>query len=813
MDKKFITLPTGGKLQYDPSYTIDDIMDGVIGALKYMDDGSSFNKDRGGSMADRAISGGDVPEAIAATLKKNHGWVQPVFYQEKINPNKPSNLRVGGGIASRPEFADVMPDMPEAYPGASPGPGTETKIAYILYDNEKKEFYRFNPPGFELGSIAHAARATIETVGDIGGEILMNKAPFLRPLAGANKAKRGIDVAKGMTGRSAGAGIGGGAMRGAYDLGLEQLGVREDPRSSKDKLSALAGTTAVHGVGNLAGEGALRGVSGAGRKLLRGKMSPDDLRTGVQETALVTGGKEIGTPSGIMSGSVLTAGTHRGGGFYRSIEGMLHKSPLGNTTLGDKILRTADGIDKQISRILGIGPKTGPLGEVAVGKQVQEGIIGKPVSKHGKSRKYREGGFMGEFEAWQEEVFKPLKANLSPQAIDVSGVRAWKTKIESAVTSPADNAVMAKSGIRGSLDKLLLKKNPTYGDVEMVRRRVGSLMADALENGNSNSYKLYNGLYKRLKRSQELTPNGHPLMGPTLQKQHDAIDGRFYDTMELIKNRLKKIKEATDSQTPYRYVAGLVKSGKADMVEDVMDTLHSSSPDAYEHFVQRYVYNLGRRKDGMGNMSDSFEITVFLNQTKQAWTEESRNMLFKYMPNAQYELENLIRVIHHRFPEYSSKVNPLFTQGALPFANTNALAVGGGALGFAAGSSQSSQQGGMDPWTIALYTIGGAALGTGAQHYGAKLLANANFAKWLANGLESGKGTMVRDISKLTAIASSSEDIETKVAIGKYLEEFTKNMAQARGMALQREKSMKELGMSDFEPNTVNPNLLGIRGE
>ena len=285
--------------------------------------------------------------------------------------------------------------------------------------------------------------------------------------------------------------------------------------------------------------------------------------------------------------------------------------------------------------------------------------------------------------------------------------------------------------------------------------------------------------------------------------------------MELIKNRLKKIKDATDSQTPYRYVAGLVKTGKADMVEDIVDSMHSASPDAYQHFVERYVYNLGRRKDGMGNMSDSFEITVFLNQTKQAWTEESRNMLFKYMPNAQYELENLIRVIHHRFPEYSSKVNPLFTQGALPFANTNALAVAGGAMGFAAGSSQSSQQGGMDPWTIALYTIGGAALGTGAQHYGAKLLANANFAKWLANGLESGKGSMVRDINKLTAIASSSEDVETKIAIGQFLEAYTKNMAEARQVALQREKSMKELGMNMGSPTdiSINPQMLKIPGE
>ena len=87
-------------------------------------------------MADRMISGGDTPEATLATLKKNHGWVQPILYQEKINPNKPSFSPPGFDVFGHdPEaFTDTI----EGYPGKKPGPGTATKIAYILYDEEKK---------------------------------------------------------------------------------------------------------------------------------------------------------------------------------------------------------------------------------------------------------------------------------------------------------------------------------------------------------------------------------------------------------------------------------------------------------------------------------------------------------------------------------------------------------------------------------------------------------------------------------------------------------------------------------------------------
>lgn len=295
-------------------------------------------------------------------------------------------------------------------------------------------------------------------------------------------------------------------------------------------------------------------------------------------------------------------------------------------------------------------------------------------------------------------------------------------------------------------------------------------------------------------------------MGDRLQHIHDMADRRFYDTITLIDHRLKKIIEATGHQDPYKFVEGLVRKGDSDRLGDVIDVIHNQDPEVYRHFIQRYMYNLGRRKDEMGNMSDSFEIKEFLNQIKKAWTGESKEALFKYEPEMMHELDNLVRIAHHRFPEYSSRVNPLFTESVL------GLGVVGGLVGMG-GGDRGNQQGGMDPWRIALFTLGGAAAGAGGYHYGAKLLANTDFVKWLSTGLEAGPGSMVRHIHKLTAIASSAEDIETKIAIGQYLQDFTENMIRDRVRATQGEQFMQELGMSQAAPGAVNPQTLQIPGE
>jgi hypothetical protein len=107
MQKKIIKLPNMKKVEYDPEYDIDDIIGGFEGYFKTK--GMKFNKERGASMADRAISGGDNPEAILATLQARHGWVQPIYYSKKQKEKKGS--QAPAGMAGRPEFSGVMEDI------------------------------------------------------------------------------------------------------------------------------------------------------------------------------------------------------------------------------------------------------------------------------------------------------------------------------------------------------------------------------------------------------------------------------------------------------------------------------------------------------------------------------------------------------------------------------------------------------------------------------------------------------------------------------------------------------------------------------
>ena len=794
-DVKSFKLPDGTSIMdYKSSYDIDTIMDGMNNYFKTAD--YKFNKERGASLGDRFVSGEDDPQAIIATLKKKHGWVAPIMYRRKPDPKQDAKA----SFANEIDFENSSPlnIKMKGKPEAQPGPGVANAVAYLLYDPEKREFYRFNPPGLEWGSIPHAARPVTEAIGSIVGEGIAN-VPFAKGASGLqqlSKLARGIKTGAGMGGRGIGGGIGGAAGLGGFNVLAGALG-REDPRTTKEKVGALAGTAAVQGGGGIAAEGALRGASAPIRKLMRGRVPADDLIKAEEEGKRLMG-DVAPLPSFILAGDTAKAHLQRRGGFARMIEGLLYKSPFSNTALGNKMFEISDGIDKQIMRILKVDPANVPE-KGAVGLEMERTIAGElpEVWTRGTSRSAREGGWMGAFRTRSDLYFEQLKRGLDPLPVEIQPVRDWRKAWENKPTTSAKQNVLAREGLWGSIEDLMNMPygKATYADVDDLRKFVGEKMESAKNQGMTDKYNLLDGLYKSLKRSQELAPGGqhlpngkikNPLMSPSMQARHDLADQWFYNSMELIDNHLAAVMKTTGEYggkniDPYKYVERLVKQGDAGRTEAIIDALHSINPEAVEHFTQRYLYNLGRRKDKMGQMADSFELPVFLREYKKAFGDKgTKDVLFKYNSEVRYQLDELVKIASHRLPDYPTKVNPLHTMGMS----------GIGGVAGVLGSTRQNEQGGtqFDPMRAAMFALGGAVAGAGAQHYTAKLLANAKFVKWLANGLDSGRGSAIQGAQELVAIAAATEDIETKAAIGNYIVNWTSMMSQQYDVHKQRKQ-------------------------
>lgn len=787
-----ITLPDGTTLGYDPTRNLDETLSGLGNYFKTV--GSKFNSERGGTMGERAVSGGDVPEAILATLRKNHKWVMPITYSTPVKKKPGPKPKYAAG---RPEMEGYYEDIPEAE--LSVGPGTEQRVAYLIYDPDKNEYYRFNPPGWEPGSIAHGVRGTLETAGDIGGEYLANKLPFLKPLQGLSKAGRAAHTATGMGARGIGAGVGGGMLRGMYDLALNQLGNRVDPRPPKEQAAGMLGTAGMHTLGNIAAEGVLRGPSGIIRKALRGSSPVDELAEAASEMRRATG-PELGTPSALRAGPLKDAAIQRRGGFFRSVEGLLHKSPFGNTALGDKILRISKGLDDQITKALKIGPE-GAKSKGEVGKEIAETIAGKRPEEwaRGESRRKRIGGYLGIFSERSKSEFDSLKRGLDPLSIDSTPVRQLSRELEQKMTAGSSRAILARTGLKNDIKKFLDANNPTYADADDIRKRIGSRMEAARHSGDKHIYELLDKYYKAFKRSQETAPGGVSLMGPRLQALHDRADKWFYEEMNLIDNFLKEVSDVTKEYGgknlgPYRYVQSKLRAGDAASIEAVVDSVHTIDPATLHHFIQRYVHDLGRESD-IGGMAGEFDMRRFVRNWQKAFgDQQTKEMLFKYQPEVGQQLDEFVRIVAHRYPEYSARVNPLFTAGALGT---------GGIVGGLAGLSQSDTGQGyqVSPWEIALFALTGAGISMGGQYYGAKLLANADFTKWMVDGLTAGKGSFINDVHKLTAIGASMEDPGTKVALGEFITNWTELMTRQYDLHQQRKENERNLGVLD--PETI----------
>jgi hypothetical protein len=775
----------GDMITYDSTKSMDLLMEHFPKILMKRGKGETYNAKRGASVGVRALIGGDNPQAQVATLTDKYGYVQPILYTEDPKETGPQWVADALAGVDSPEMVDDPRYNYKAKP--KPGPGKTTKVEFLVYDKKENEYFRVNVPGLDWGDVAGMARGTAETLGDVIPSMAVSKRGRGRP-PGAASAMIGSAEQAGASG------IGGMMGRGMFDMAANTAG-RRDPRPAREQLDELAGTGLLHGAFSGAGEGAMHGLSGAGRALT-GAASPKKLaarKSAFREMDEIAPG-EYFTPSGLLAGALEKSRTEWGGGFTRSLEGVLYKSAWGNTRLGNKFRRINLAIDKYITKNLDLATGKKPRKTTAIGKSMMEDIGGVSAFVEGgrKSRSAKTGGHYGSQEIKSAMLYENINQakkgiTLFPDQVD-KYLGQWARDLRTSSTAHADEVIIGHRGLMTDIDNLLVRKKPIkYEEIDHLRRRVGSYLAEAKFSKNAAA-DLYKNLYGELKELQL----SH--LGPALRKQLNKADSFHSAWMDEWQNLLGKVADAANSNQPWKMLQTLIRTGDDVTLSKIFNALDDKT---VKQIRQRYIYEMGRKNDLTGFSEHRF-VTNFHSQMK----DSTKDLLLPPGTAMQKNLDKLVEVIEHRLQQYPQKVNPLFT----------AATMGGGAgIGGAAGYSQGGENKTLGDFFKG--AILGAFVSIGGQVQIARLLSDPKFVKWMAVGLSDTPTSMLKNMDELAAIAASAEDVETKYAIGTYVTHLASEINRRHEMMKVQEKSMKSLGIEAQGAERIDPNMLKIRGE
>ena len=790
-DYKPFTFADGTSSRYDSSKSMDHMMEYFPAELEKRGQGETYNAKRGASAGVRALIGGDNPQAQVATLMNKYGYVQPILYTaEQKEPMPPGAISsYGSALATIAKGGEAGGAKPER----QLGPGKATEVAFLVYDKSKKEYFRVNVPGLDWGDLAGMGRGTAETIGDLLG--IFGATAAQTAMGGPVGGVRG--AATSIASRATGAGVGGMMGRGMYDMAADQFG-REDPRPPQERIQELAGVGATHAAFEGVGEGAMRAGSGALRGL-SGVTSPKKLaarKEAFSEMDEIAPG-EYFTPSGLLAGPLADQKTFWGGGFTRGLEGVLYKSAWSNTKLGNKFRRITLSIDNYIKKNLDLATGTTPDKTTVIGKSMMEDIGGVSSYKPGtrKSRKAKTGGYYGAQMDRSEILYDNIrgkvgKMNLIPTEID-KYLGQWARDLRVSSTAHADEIIIGQRGLMQDIDKLLNRKKPVrYEEIDHLRQRVGSYLAEASAGSNA-SVDLYKKLYGNLKELQGVH------LGQQMRKQLNTADAFHSAFMDDWNKVLGKISVAASTNQPWKQIQTLIRTGDDDMLGTIFKALDD---DTVKKIRQRYIFEMGRKRDLSG-----FNEQTFVTNYHSQFSDSTKDLILPPGTALREGMDKLVAVIEHRLQKYPQKVNPLHT----------AQTLGGAGMGAAIGGGVGYSQGGEQRTAGDFFrgAILGAFVSIGGQIQAARLLSDPKFVKWMAHGLSDTPGSMLKNMDELSAIVASAEDIETKHAIGKYAIELATEFNRRSEMWKTQQKSMESMGMKLEGAERIDPNLLRIPGE
>ena len=767
-EKLSFELPNGGTITYDSDWNFKKVIEYVNKESKRYDLGLEIRTDVGVDSTTRAILGGDVYEAQEATLKSKFKYAQPI-----VSYVPSSKIDMPGSIENRRMLRSTK--ALEAI-GLEPDPflSQMDRIPEVnwIVQNEDGVVHIINEEGLTLGDLAALERPVLTEMGDIAGGLF---GTFAATTA-AGPAGALSTLARQVPAAATGSGFGGAITKEVFNKQMDQFG-RVDPRSTKDRINSFIGETAIRGGTQLVGEVGAGVLRGGIKSALT--MSPRAVLGGAGKESVAESKEVFGTPgfpSGVLAGrrvppsdvpfEQVTQPSY--GGFWKSFEGLLAKTPFANSAINNKMREMHTGFVNNIARTMGYDSSTT---RKLTGEYLQKVTRGElqPLAEKGSVGDTYANGYLDVLKKSGVGVeFDKLRAQVSGQPIHQDAIARLRKLMTEASRHPVKSKLKGKSthigGYLADIEDVMLRSGPKsrkgaikakINDKTAIKREVAD---DIARQGGGGGF--LGDIRKAMSEAEEIA---FDRAGKDVPGFRD-IKRKWYKGKQTFEESLKKIAEAPTPEKAWAVVRGWVRNGEATHLERLLDNNVKAAGEDGRKIIGRMILAEATHTPDMAQARTAKQMArVYQNVFKK----ETKDLLFPVGSAERKTLDRFFDILRHRFPDYEISKNPLFAA---------AMITGGAGGGIAGGVSFFS--GGGNAWENMKSAMLGALIGTaaggttmGTLAYGTgKLITNDLFVDWLAKGVQTGPGGFGAHLAALGERAAMANDPYLEMAVGEYIQ-------------------------------------------